>query len=208
MIEEGVINTGSDFKSWSEKIREEKANRKLPDWVYNTIRNIKSWFWYRILEHPEDLRNWLIHKFQRAQRGWSHRDTWGFHDTIANIIIGGIKHLKKTKHGIPMSVCNSKTDNSDEEFEKAEKRWDKILDNIILTFEVSKKISNDHWMYQKSEKYDIKLAKKWRKIHKEWLEEDPELWKNDNLYVMTKAECKVYEKGWKLFQEHFFGLND
>lgn len=170
---------------------------------------IRRNLWRCLLEHPEDLRLWLLCKFQRAHRGWSYRDTWGFYDTLATIIIGGIKHLKKTKHGIPASVCGKgNATDTDEGFARAEKRWDIILDSIIKTFETSKRIGNDNWLYQNSKNYDLKFANKWRKIHKKWLAEDKFLWEEEKLHVMTKKECKEYEKGWKLFQIHFFGLND
>jgi len=168
----------------------------------------KSILWYRLLEHPEDFRYWLIHKYQRAKRGWSNRDTWGFDYFLATVIIGGLKHLKKTKHGIPNAFCNNRIDNSKKEFKKAEERWDKALDCMIKSFETSISISEDHWFYQNSNKYDLKQANYWRKVHKKWLIEDRKLYTEGQLKVMTKKECKEYEKGWELFRIHFNSLWD
>ncbi len=159
--------------------------------------------WYNLMEHPEDLRYWLIHKYQRAKRGWSTRDTWGYHHFLATVIIGGLEHLKKTKHGVPFEVPND-----DENMTKAVAKWDKILDTIILTFKTSQIMGEHYWFYQNSEKYDVKEANKHIKIQTELKKENPDLYNKNELYVMTKEECKAYEKGWKLFQEHFFGLND
>ncbi len=169
---------------------------------------IKSIFWYKILEHPEDFRNWLIHKFQRAKRGWSNRDTWCFHYFLATVIIGGLKHLKKTKHGVPNAFCHSKSDDNNAEFAKCIKRWDNALNCMIKTFETSIFISEDHWVYQNSTKYDIKQANYWRTAHKEWRKDDPKAYRKKELKVMTKKECKEYERGWALFQEHFWSLWD
>lgn len=166
----------------------------------------KSILWYRLLEHPEDFRYWLIYKYQRAKRGWSNRDTWGFNYFLSKVIIGGLEYLKKTKHGIPSTVCSKHE--SDEQFEKDCKKWDTILDCMIETFKTARDISEYTWFYQNSKKYNIKKADCWRKVHKKWLVEDPKLYEDRELKVMTKKECKEYERGWALFQEHFFGLYD
>jgi len=169
---------------------------------------VKRIFWWGLLEHPEDFRRWLIHKYQRAKRGWSNRDTWGFSWFLSEVIIGGLEYLKKTKHGIPCAFGNSRSDNSDKEFKKCEDKWNAALHSMIFTFKISQEINDNHWFYQNSKKYDIKLANRMRKSNRELLKKDPKLWDKKALHVMTKEECKIYEKGWALFQEHFFSLWD
>jgi hypothetical protein len=208
MVEAGLLHKGSDVMDTFDKWREEKSNRKLPEWFHNTIWHIKSKLWYKLLEHPEDLRYWLIHLIQRAKRGWSNRDTWCFTYFLASVIIGGLEHLKKTKHGVPNAFCTKNAHHDDEEFEKCCANWDKALDSMILTFKISQKICNDSWRYQNSKTYSIKDANMWRKWDREWRKKDPDLYRENENHVMTKKECQIYEKGWALFQEHFFSLWD
>jgi hypothetical protein len=101
----------------------------------------------------------------------------------------------------PLDETGNFTDEADE---RAKKRWDKILDDIILTFQIADKISNEHWFYQESKTYNKKLADQWRKITKKWNKDYYEF----HGHVMTKQECKIYERGWKYFQKHFFALDD
>ncbi len=168
----------------------------------------KSILWYKILEHPEDFRAWLIHKFQRAKRGWSNEDTWYFHYFLSTVIIGGLKYLKKTKCGVPGAFCHAKSDDNDEEFDKCIKKWDEALDCMIKPFETDKDISENKWFYQNSNKYSIKKANYWRKLNNKIKKENPSLYEKRELKVMTKKECKEYDKGWALFQEHFQSLWD
>ncbi len=202
-------NMTTDEKLEKGYLREWKPKPYKPPTKFEIIYwRIKNIFWYKILEHPEDFRKWLIHKFQRAKRGWSNRDTWCFHYFLSEVIIGGLKHLKKIKHGIPGVFCTTKADNNNEEFNKCIKKWENALDCMIKTFEIGLNMSEYNWVYQNSNKYDIKHANHWRKIHKKWLKDDPQLYEKRELKVMTKKECKEYERGWELFRIHFFDLWD
>ena len=164
------------------------------------------------LDFPQDTYGYVHFLHQRINRGWAVSDTWGFDGYLAKVIYEGLEHLKKHKHGCPMA-CYKDSDPVDETWnptDKADKlasaRWDKILDSIILTFKIAEKINNDHWHYQPSHKYNKKLARQAQKITDKIIEEYP----HDPTfgYVMSKEECKVYEKGWRNFQKYFFNLWD
>lgn len=172
---------------------------------------LKAVFWYRVPDYPYDIKWHIKRSYQRAKRGWADSDTWGYSSFLAEVIRDGCKHLDKTKHGIPNSVFPEITENrnhTDEEFAEAEKLWDEVLQKIIKTFDTAKNISEYHWLYQKSDKYSQKLAAEHLAMNKKFIEEDPVLWEDEKLHVMTLQECKDYEEGWALFQEHFFGLWD
>lgn len=184
-----------------------RRRNDLVDWL---ICNL----WYRILEHPEDLRLWLIAKYQRANRGWANRDTWSLDYHLAKVVIGGCEYLKKTKHGIPSLVFNENDEvdeignHTDEAFDKVSKRWDDILDSIILTFKIIIMIEENGWFYQPIEEYSISRAVKMRYFNKK-LRKESSFFREPNYgHVMTKEECRIYDRGWKNFQKYYFGLND
>ncbi len=56
-------------------------------------------------------------------------DTWSMDNTLASIILPMLKQLKETTHGFPSDLT--------------EKEWDKILDQMIYSFEQKCK---DDWM--------------------------------------------------------------
>lgn len=175
---------------------------------------IRAIFWYRVPDYPYNIKLHIKRTYQRAKRGWADSDTWRFHSYLSEVIQGGCKHLVKTKHGIPMSAFpegaeTDKTGNyTDVAFDDACKRWEGILQKIIKTFKTAEGIAEHHWFYQRSDKYDQKEADKHIAIDEKLLEESPELWLRRDLKAMTLEECKEYEEGWKLFQEHYFGLSD
>lgn len=135
-----------------------------------------------------DNIKWFI---QRGKRGYSDFDIWQFDYYLSEMIPKALKHLKKIQHILP-------TWKSGEKEEVAQKRWYNIMDNMIYTFEIANKISNDYYHYTPSKSYDTKI---WKEIR------EP-LSKLDFVTIMTKEECKRYEDGWKLFQKHFFYLWD
>lgn len=120
---------------------------------------------------------------QRGKRGWANRDTWNFDYFLADVIVGGVKYLKKTQHGHPSALT--------------QKQWDKILNEITWTFKTAKKISDGDVFYIDVEEYD-KLARQWKK----------KMYGGITLKLLTKKECMKYERGFNLFKKHFFSLWD
>ncbi len=149
----------------------------------------------RIVRLPGDIRRNIRDFIQRGRRGWADSDTWGFCDYLSNVILGGLKHLKKHKHGTPVTI-NPKT----KEYDYDEKRWDEIMNKMIYTFETSKKILDNYpkndWFYTPTKEWN-----KQKSLRDKF--SDGKL-----MYVMTKKECLKYEKGFKLFQEYFYSLWD
>ena len=183
-------------------------NSKIRDYYLNIYR-----FFVKIKEAPEDLYNYSLFSYYRINRGWANSDVWNLHSFLISIIVPMLKKLKKDKNGYPITIISKKyldkNGNCTNEGDTINKEnWDKILDSMILTFTLAKKIDEDHWYYQESTNYSKKLADKYRKLQKELRKEKPEWYDEYFGYVMTKEECKVYEKGFKLFQKYFFNLWD
>ena len=204
-------------ESWTEERKKEKEYKKkhpIKTWLCDTYNTLASLLWYRVPSYPYDIKWYIKRTWQRARRGWADSDTWGFQAYLSEVIRDGCKLLVKTKQGIPMSAFPEdaevdKTGNhTDAAFDDACKGWDVILQKIIKTFDTAEHIGEYHWFYQKSEKYSRADADRQININKKHREEDPDLWEKEALHVMTLEECKEYEEGWKLFQEHFFGLWD
>lgn len=91
---------------------------------------------------------WALH---RARYGWAVPDTWSFDYYLADVIIGGLKHLKENKSGIPSNLLYGKKMEFGDEgpkekytMEQAEKRWNKIIDQIVEGFEAHKEINDGY----------------------------------------------------------------
>lgn len=152
------------------------------------------WWWIRhgIWGSIRDLRWQVPNTISRAKRGWGHADIWGFCDYLANVISGGLKHLKENKCGYP---CPEGKDGKE-----AKKEWDEALDKMIYTFETAKKVLDNYpageWLYIPSKDWDKQKEFRDRMLN------------GTDMHVMTKEECLKYEEGFRLFQEHFFNLWD
>ena len=168
----------------------------------------------RISEKPGDFYReckWFI---QRGKRGYSERDVWGFYDYLNKVILGGLKKLKDTKTGCPCMVDEGdiptgKDGNWTKAGEtKAQKKWEKILDKMIWTFEALEKVENHEWEIVRNEKDRKELknfVKRYNSPDKEPLFEGLELKK---IHLMTKSEMRKYNEGWDLFKKYFQCLWD
>jgi hypothetical protein len=78
--------------------------------------------------------------FQRGFRGYGDCDTWDFDLYLANVIVGGLKQLKKYHHGCPSDIYNKYKDRKDltekQKDKLAVKEWKTNLDIMIRGFEV------------------------------------------------------------------------
>jgi len=137
---------------------------------------------------PRDILQDHIAGTQRMKRGWANRDTWSFDVYLAEVIIGGLTHLKENLHGVPCDF------GSKDGMEIDLEGWKTTLDDIIWTFETSLKITERDWFYGTA-----KVRVRWGKLYKE---------AGIDTYIMTKEECVKYRNGWRLFQKYFFSLWD
>ncbi len=168
------------LKSTKALFQKMRTNRKNHP-VYYYFHDI----YYRVYHFVDDIPLNIKSFLQRGKKGWSSRDTWGFSSYIANTIAEGVHHLKTFQHGHPADLT--------------EGQWTDILNKIIDTFEMAKRIS-DGTLYLIEDKTK---RKKWSKmldgINKKY---------NSLDRCMTDNEFKRYDEGWKLFQQYFFSLWD
>ena len=150
--------------------------------LYYAIRR----FFIRIIDFFKyDIKYFI----QRGKRGWSDRDTWGFHYYLAKVIYEGLIHLKKYKHGYPITILPKKVKdpNKDIDYKANEKVWDKIMDKMICSFKLAKEIGEGE-----REFYLPKMSKEFKKKYK----------------CLAKIEDRKIKEGFRLFTEHFFDLWD
>jgi len=137
---------------------------------------------YRFVERiPLDVKTFI----QRGKRGWANRDTWSFDYYLTKVISEAVYHLKENTNGMPNDLT--------------EGQWIDILNKIIYTFELAKRMSEDELYLIK----DKKVRDKWQKT----LDELNKKHKSRDR-CMTNKEIREYEEGWKLFKEYFFELWD
>lgn len=171
--------------------------------VKHAINEIWDFFYYPIKRTWENLsyffRISLPSFFVRGWRGWADCDTWGWYAYNARIQRDVLKHLKKTKHGIPSVVTSDKVelDQDDNptynEFKRMEKAWNEIIDNMIRAFDYIVQCDEGKLDYY-SDTYD----QKWMIEHE----------KKFNIKFMTKEQDEDMKKGFELYFKYYMSLWD
>ena len=179
-----IKNEPRSYSSVKEMILKHGKFRELYLDVYRFFNHIK--------EFPDDSYYNIKYFIQRGRNGYSTRDIWSFDYYLSDIIIYGLKELKKVTHGYPSGMIGIKSI-ATEDNDRGLKEWKNILDKIIWTFEISKKIRGQRWSYCPLTK-DRKKYEKWAKKRK--------------IHLMNKKECDRYQSGWKLFKKYYFDLYD
>ena len=131
----------------------ERNRHPILKWIDNLFN--ESIFGYRptyILIRPwmivDNIARHIKWAWQRVYRGWDDRVIWGIHSYLCQYMPIWLGELRKDKRGTPGVCfdgleCDETGNYSDEMSRIAEERWDKILDEMIATFELGKKI--DDW---------------------------------------------------------------
>jgi len=163
----------------------DKQLKKIKKWRKNHPVLFKLKFIYYkisdfILGIPLNIESFI----QRGKRGFSDRDTWCLYSYLSDVIYNSIKHLKKNINGHPSDLT--------------EGRWVDILNNIIYTFFIAKKLGSSVFIIK-----DKKERKKWEKVFKDCNKKY-----NANDRCLTDKEIRKYMKGWKLFIKYFEHLWD
>lgn len=100
----------------------------------NTPRRTKLYYAARrkvvaVLCSPQTLRRKAVHVSQRARRGWSDEDTWGFDYYLSGVIAGGVEKLR-SGHGYGNAV-------------EDEAEWDRDLRDIVEGFKLRQSAVRD-----------------------------------------------------------------
>lgn len=114
------------------------SNNALLQELYYRIRRLVVF----ILDIPRDSYRAIKRGIQRGYRGWADEDVWGFDYYLTKVILGGLKRLKETKHGYPCDLT--------------EKKWDKIINKMIYTFETNKSLFEGNKFFEQLSKEEQK----------------------------------------------------
>ena len=146
------------------------------------------WVARRIIEDtPREIK----YSIQRAIRGYSISDLWSLDYAIARKVLPMLKAFRKMERaGIPTNMFEDPmNDHSDEDFKKAEKKFNDILDKMIYAFTFI--LYEDDKKYSKYLGLEYEEGSDWR--YKEGSHE---------------AAYEKHNEGLKLFGEHFRCLWD
>jgi hypothetical protein len=148
---------------------------------------------------------WFI---QRGRRGWADCDTWSLDDYLTSWLPAALRYLKEHKHGVPSAVveaedCREDGQVSDEGLERAESRWNAIMDKMIEGFEADRRAQEG--LYEKElGEYPMNRpagvsADTWEKV------------KSDHFKAsraLAERDQKLFEEGSALFLRFYHNLWD
>lgn len=105
--EDSIVSSKSDYIKIS----------KFWDYLFDTLP-----YGWRIHRKCCDIRRWCIRTYQRMRSGVSDEECWSLDNTFTNFILPRLKHFKKMeRHTYPSDITPE--------------QWEKILDELIWTFE-------------------------------------------------------------------------
>lgn len=94
-------------------------------------------FGYNIDRLFRRLKISLKHWWQRRTRGWDDSDLWSLDYTLAKWIIPRLERFKEVRNGIPLIEGFEfafEENATEEDFNKAEKEWVRIINKMIRAF--------------------------------------------------------------------------
>jgi len=95
---------------------------------------------------PYHVTNRIKWWWQRRRRGFDDSELWNLDHTIAKFILPRLKRFKEICHGYPSEL------HVDGDGKIGEKRWDEILDKMIISFEAV--INMDETILEGKEAYE------------------------------------------------------
>jgi len=171
--------------------------------VYRFFKNTKVF-------HPRTIYYDIKYFIQRGHRGWADCDTWSLDNYIDGWMPAALRHLKATKHGVPMQIFPegpeyTKADGNPTEaaFDIAHANWDAILDKMIAGFEANNRMS-DLLYEEELGSYPMERPKGVTK--EEWKKVKDDHFKASQL--LEERDRKIAEEGLQLFIKHYYSLWD
>jgi hypothetical protein len=143
------------------------------DRLSHPIKYALSCAYHRTIAFFEDtiIRNTKAF-IQRGRRGYADCDVWNFDGYLCDVIVGGLKDLRKHHSGCPTEIYEECKHND----QATKKEWNHRLDQMIEGFIAGRKIINLDYN-----------------------------WRNKKAGTILKLK---YNRGMRLFTEHFFSLWD
>jgi len=147
----------------------EDSKKNFRNW-FNKIfpKNGTSYNSYYVLQHPWELLfeygRQIKYAYQRVFNGYDETVTWDISSYLAEMLPKWMKTLKENKHGTPNSAFEGlpfenedEGSYSDESWEIAKKRWESVLDEIIVGFETYR---DDQWLSEEGSRGKFDKAMK------------------------------------------------
>ena len=147
--------------------------------------------WWRYWFSPSSYYYWVKYKTQRANRGWADCDTWSLDYYLSQWLPDALTHLKKHTHGHHCDLT--------------EESWSSILDEMIRGFRAKNRI--DDVLYEDElGPYPISSSEDFLKDINNPSKELTERYEKSR--ELEKRDQAVFDRGMKLFAEHFQSLWD
>ena len=191
-----------DFQIFN--VPDHDVRSRLVDAYYAVWRFFHNSPWGNPRQAYREIK-WFI---QRGRRGWADCDTWSLDSYLSGWLPGALLHLKKYKHGVPCSViepsdCDEHGNTSDEGIERAEARWNAIMDKMIEAFEADNRIHDGLYEEELGE-YPMNRpagvsADAWEKV------------KDDRFKAfraLEERDRKIFEEGMAIFITYYGNLLD
>ena len=84
----------------------------------------------------EEIFYWVKNIFIRGLKGYCDADIWNFYDYFSDIVSNGLTELKEKSSGYPCM--------EGENVEDAKMKWEQILDDIIIGFQIAKTLKDEY----------------------------------------------------------------
>ena len=149
-------------KAFIEKMEKQDRDYKIYHqlWYIKIIDSLEEIFWFpvvRLWDKVIDIPNIIKDFIMRGMRGYADSDLWSLDSYLSSWLPAALKQLKEDKHGYPGDLT--------------EKKWDKILDQMIEAFEIDYKILEYEYK-------DLKDFKRLDKIRRKGLQLFAEYYNN------------------------------
>lgn len=160
IYDEDAENKYITMDEFLEHMRKEDSKKNFRNWINKTIpHNGTSYNTYYVLLHPREiLLEWkrqIKYAWQRVFRGWDDRVVWSIDYHLSEMLPQWLEKLRDNKQGTPMEMFDGlpyeDEENytySEESWSVARQRWDTILDEMILGFQIYAK---DNWFTEDSD---------------------------------------------------------
>lgn len=179
-------------------------------WRTRAYWAVRRFFISHIIFHPTKMYDQVKWFIQRGRRGWSDRDVWSLDWYLceSTMMPDALRHLKKTKHGVPFQMFEGLATNGQgfhdkPEWEIAVARWDAVMDRMIGGWDAARRMQDG--LYE-DELGDYPLDRPKGVSKEDWDKVKGDHYKATLL--LQDRDQKLFEEGMKLFVEHFFSLWD
>jgi hypothetical protein len=158
-LQEYLSFSNKEYKNWKSGKWDAKKILEIHELKMKYIIIPISYF-YRFFDFfkYKNFKRYLKMWLQRRIRGWDDSETWSLDYSLAKLISPRLKKLKEKLNNFktfPNSLSTEEEGNSDECFDKHFNQWIKIIDKMILAFDII--IKNDTYYWNNQGKLDSRI---------------------------------------------------